>query len=385
MRARRLLALAAGAAAASAGGGMVTTGAQPAPPPCTVTVAAVSPTVAHPGDTVTVSGSGFTCDGTASAPPAVTVGGHSLALVGTATDSSLALRAADAWGGVQVTAHDQGCHTCPPPPPSEDDRLLLAAPTAEAGTLTAPEGGRLSVPGSHLALGGHLAGVDATACGQDLPAVDTTDTVVTLTAPGQFCQGPLTLRMSVYTDTEGDATTRLSLPAGRLDTAMVAGGLSVTHAAPGEDVRISGSGFGGGGAARLGGRPVPSTWFDRAVEITPEPDSVSGEVELVRVDGRRVDAGRLGVDRPAARAAAPAPGPVSRAPRIPPTPPPSAAPAPPPPSHPRLFLRPAQATGLPGRDVPFTVTLTGDGGPLAGAAVDLAVVRAPAGDAVVTP
>ena len=385
MRARLLLAFAGGAGAAGVGGGLVTTGAQPAPPPsCTVTVAAVNPVVVHRGDVVTVSGSGFTCGGAAGAPPVVTVGGHPLALAGGATDSSLVVEAGDAEGGVQVTAHDQGCHSCPAPAPSNDDHLLLAAPAAAAASLTAPEGGHLPVTGTDLDLGGHLAGIDATACGQELTATDHAATEVTLTAPGQFCQGPLTLRLSVYTDTERDATTRWSLPAGRIDTAMVAGALSVTHAVPGEAVRVSGSGFGAGGAARLGGRPVPSTWFDRAVEITPEPDSVSGEVELVRFDGRRVDAGRLAVDPTATNRPGPRPAPASEAPRIPPTPPP--APSPPAPSpHPELALRPAQTTGLPGHDVPFTITLTAGGAPLAGAAVDLAFARVPAGDASVTP
>jgi hypothetical protein len=386
MRARLLLVLAAGGGAAGVGGGLVTTGAQPAPAPsCTVTVAAVSPAVVHRGDAVTVGGSGFTCGGAAGAPPVVTVGGHPVALADGATDSSLVVEAGDAEGGVQVTAHDQGCHSCPAPAPSNDDHLLLAAPAATAATLTAPEGGHLSVTGTDLDLGGHLAGVDAIACGQELTANAHAATEVTLTAPGQFCQGPLTLRLSVYTDTEHDATTRWSLPAGRIDTAMVAGALSVTHAAPGEAVRICGSGFGPGGAARLGGRPVPSTWFDRAVEITPEPDSVSGEVELVRFDGRRIDAGRLAVDATVTNRPGPRPAPVSEAPRIPPTPPPAPSAPPSPSPRPDLALRPAQTSGLPGHDVPFTITLTAGGAPLAGAAVDLAFARAPAGDASVTP
>jgi len=385
MRSRRRLALAAGAGAACAGGGLVTAGAQPAPPTsCTVTVAAVSPAVAHRGDAVTLSGSGFTCGGAASAPPVVTVGGHPVALVGGATDESLIVEATGATGGVQVTAHDAGCHSCPAPTPSDDDHLLLAAPTAPPSSFTVAEGGLVSVTGSGLDLGGHLAGVDATACGQDLTATDHADTAVTLIAPDQFCQGPLTLRLSVYIDTERDATARWSLPAGRLDSAMVAGRLSVAHAASGESVRLAGSGFGSGGAARLGGRPVPSTWFDRAVEITPEPDSVSGQLELVRFDGRRLDAGRLAVDPPPARSAGLHPGPASEAPHIPPTPPPAPS-TPPPQPHPELALHPAQSSGLPGHDVPFTVTLTDGGAPLAGAAVDLAFVRVPAADASVTP
>ena len=385
MRMRLRLACAAGAVAAGTGTGLVTTGAQPTPPPsCTVTVTAVSPAIVHRGDAVTVSGSGFTCGGAAGAPPIVTVGGHPVALAGGATDSSLVVDATDAEGGVQVTAHDQGCHSCPAPTPSNDDHLLLAVPTVASATLTTQESGHLTVTGSGLDLGGHLAGVDAAACGQDLTAAEHSDTAVTLAAPGQFCQGPLTLRLSAYTDTERDATTRWSGPAGRLDTAMVAGALSPAHAVAGEAVRVTGSGFGAGGTVRLAGRPVPSTWFDRAVEITPEPDSVSGEVELVRFDGRRLDAGHLAVDPTGTNRPGPRPAPVPAAPRIPPTPPPGPQPPAPTP-HPLLALRPAQTTGLPGHDVPFTITLTAGGAPLAGAAVDLAFARVPASDAAVTP
>jgi hypothetical protein len=383
---RALLALATGAGAACAGGGLVAAGAQPsAPPSCTVTVTGVDPPIALRGEEVTVSGSGFTCGGAASGQPAVTVGGRPAALRGTAADGSLVIEAGDASGGVQVSAHDQGCHSCPAPAPSNEDHLLIAAPRVASTTITTAEGGRIAVTGSGLDLGGQLAGVDALACAQDLAADDHDDTAVTLTAPDQFCQGPLTLRLSAFTDTERDATTRWSLPAGRLDTAMIAGAPSTAHASPGETVRIPGTGFGQSGRVLLGGRPAPSTWFDRAVEVSPPADAVSGELELVRFDGRSVDAGRLTVDASrVGHAQATHPPVPGAAVHIPPTPSP-APPSSPGATSPVLALQPQRSSGLPGHDVPFTVTVTTGGAPLAGAAVDLAVVRVPADDASVTP
>jgi hypothetical protein len=390
MSARILAAAAVAVAAVAAARGPLTTGARPAPPPaCTVAVTSVSPVVAQRGEEATISGSGFTCDGNAAAPPTVTVDGHALPLAAEAGDGALVIQATGAVGAVQVSVRDARCRDCPAPSVSNDDHLLLAAPVVATGTQLAPEGGRFSVTGSGLDLGGHLAGLGADACGEGLAVAGHDGTTVTLTAPAHFCQGAVTLHLSAFTDSERDATSAYPLPGGTLDTAMVAVGLSTAHAAPGERVTASGSGFGRGGAARLGGRPVPSTWFDRAVEITPVPDSVSGELELVRSDGRRLDAGHLSVDPPPPHPPAPPhTGPAPAGGRIPPTPPPSRSPVPPPatPSpRPALALRPAHTTAEPGHDVAFTVSLTSGGAPLVGTPVDLGLVRAPGGDASVTP
>ncbi|HEY2703341.1 MAG TPA: hypothetical protein VGL20_06595 [Candidatus Dormibacteraeota bacterium] len=386
MRAPR--AAAAGAiAAAAAATGLLTTGAEPPPAPasgCAVAVTAVSPAVAHRGEQVTVSGSGFTCDGAAAAPPSVTVDGRPQSVLGDAGDGALVIEAGDAWGAVQVSVRDR-CGRCSPAR-SNDDHLLLGAPATTGGTRLVTEGGRFSVAGSGLDLGGHLAGAGATACGEALDAGARSDTALALTAPAHFCQGPLTLRLVAFTDTEHSATTAVDVPGGALDTAMTVSGISPAHAAAGERVSVAGSGFGGSGTALLHGRPVPSSWFDRAVEVVPVAGSAPGELELVRADGRRVDAGALGVD------AAPSnrPAPVTSTPtHLPPTPPatpsPGAAAAAVPAPPPALALRPARSSGEPGRDLPFTVTLTAAGAPVAGAAVEVVFARAPGGDASVTP
>ncbi len=376
------------AAAAVAGlltTGLLTTGAEPAPSPapasrCAVTVTAVSPAVARRGEQVTISGSGFTCDGAATAPPAVTVDGRPQPLVGDAGDGALVIEAGDARGAVQVGVRDR-CARCSPAL-SNDDHLLLAAPATTGGTRLVTEGGRFGVAGSGLDLGGHLAGLGATACGEALEAGERSDTAVRFTAPTHFCQGPLTLRLVAFTDTEHGATTAVDVPGGALDTAMAVTGISPTHAAPGERVSVAGSGFGRSGTALLRGRPVPSSWFDRAVEVVPVTGSAPGDLELVRADGRRVDAGALGIDP-----APPSSRPVTAATaHIPPSPP--ATPLPrvaAPPAAPALALRAARTSGEPGRDLPFTVTLTASGAPVAGAPVEVVFARAPGGDASVTP
>ncbi|HEX3606410.1 MAG TPA: hypothetical protein VH134_10845 [Candidatus Dormibacteraeota bacterium] len=380
MNRRSRLAIIAAAGLGATATGLISTGAaRPPEPACPVTVSAVIPAVAHPGEQVTLTGSGFTCSGGAASPPLVTVGGETRPLAGDASDGALVIDPGDAAGAVQVSVRDGRCRDCAVPSASNDDRLLLAAPVIAAARHAAPEGGRLLIDGSGLEMHGALARLTATACGEQLPVGDHGDTSIALTAPAGFCQGALTLHLDVHTRTDGATTTAIDVPAGTLDTAMVAGAVTPTHAAAGERVTVSGSGFGHAGTALLAGHPVPVTWFDRAVEVSPLAGSISGELELVRADGRRVDTGRLGVDpapRPdaAGRTAAAAPA------HIPPTP--TASPAAPP----GLALHSARSSGEPGHDVPFTVSLTTvGGGPLADAPVELAFARAPAADASVTP
>jgi hypothetical protein len=367
------------------------------PPACQPAVTSVDPAVAGRGQHVTVHGSQLGCGGSGGSggSASVTVGGHPQEVI-SAADDTLVFAAGGETGGVQVALHDPGCAECADTAHSDADHLLLAAPVPDGGTRTPVEGAGFSVTGSGFDFGGHREGVSAGACGGTLAVAAAGDTEIALTAPRRFCDGAISLTFTVFTTVQHTGTAVMSVHDGFLDVAPTLSRVSTDRARPGEVLTVTGSGFGTAGSAFLGGASLPSTWSDGAVALTVQPASTSGELELVRGDGRSIDAGRLNVVAPPARA------PVTAGRRIPPTPTPTprgpvgvvpspAAPPPPripasPPSRQVAVAlhsdRPFARTGL---DVPVTVHLTSLGSPVAGAPVELLLAADPGGDATVTP
>jgi IPT/TIG domain len=259
-------------------------------------VSSVSNALAHRDDSVTVTGSGFTCGGQGNGT-SLTVGGSGQSITGLA-DTSITFRASGAAGSVVVTVSYPvllGSQT----QSSNTERLLLMAPVADQGTATPGPGGGFTVSGSGFTMGGFTRGITASACGQGLPVGTVSDGSVPLNAPGGYCNGGVSLGITGYATSTRNAsilTNTVGLAAGAIDVAPSPGGLSTTAAAPGQVVSFSGAGYGNSGSATLNGAPIGSSWSDNTISFTVRPDSTSGPVVFTRADGRQIPAGNLTVN-----------------------------------------------------------------------------------------
>jgi hypothetical protein len=259
-------------------------------------VSSVTNALAHAGDVITVAGTGFTCGGQGNGT-SLTVGGtgqHITAL----GDSQIQFQASGSAGSVVVTVSYPvllGSQTVS----SNTERLLLMAPSAQNATATPGPGGTFTVGGSGFSLGGFVKTIGAVACGNGMTAGLASDTALTLTAPGSYCNGPITLGFIGYaTSTKNSTiiTNTVTMGGGSLDVSPSVGGLSSASGAPGQSVSLSGAGFGTGGSATLNGVAVPSSWSDTSISFTVQPDDTSGTVVFTRADGHQIDGGGFTVN-----------------------------------------------------------------------------------------
>ena len=260
-------------------------------------VSSVTNALAHPGDIITVAGTGFTCGGQGNGT-SLTVGGagqHITAL----SDSQIQFQASGNAGSVVVTVSYPvllGSSKVS----SNTERLLLMAPSAQNATATPGPGGTFTVSGSGFSMGGFTHATAAVACGNGLPVVGTpSDTAITLTAPGSYCNGPITLGFNGYATSTKNVTiitNTVTMGGGSLDVSPSIGGLSSASAAPGQSVSLSGAGFGTSGSATLNGAGVPSSWSDTNISFTVQPGATSGTVVFTRADGHQIDGGNFTVN-----------------------------------------------------------------------------------------
>ena len=263
-------------------------------------VSSVSPSLASPGQTVTVTGSGFTCGGQANGV-SISVGGHGQNISTQPADSQIqfVVPAGGVAGSVVETvsypvllgSQSQSSNT---------DRLLLMVPVAANNTATPGPGGGFTVSGSGFTMGGFVQHIGASAgsCG-GLGVGAISDTSVALTAPGSYCNQPVGLSITGFATSTKNATiltNTVGIGAGSLNVAPSPGGLSTGSAAPGDLVSFSGAGYGNSGSATLDGAGIGSNWSDNSISFTVQPNSTSGAVVFTRSDGRVIDAGNLTVN-----------------------------------------------------------------------------------------
>jgi hypothetical protein len=259
-------------------------------------VSSVTNALTQSGQSVTVSGSGFTCGGRGNGT-SLTVGGTGQNITGLA-DNSITLQASGAAGSVVVTVSYPvllGSQT----QSSNTERLLLMAPAAAQNNANPGPGGGFTVSGSGFTMGGFVQGITASACGQGLAVGAINDSAVALSAPGGYCNGPVSLAITGYaTSTRNPTivTNPVGLNAGAINVAPSPGGLSTGAAAPGQVVSFSGAGYGNSGSATLNGVGIGSTWSDNSISFTVQPSSTSGAVVFTRGDGRQIPAGNLTVN-----------------------------------------------------------------------------------------
>ncbi|HEY2702051.1 MAG TPA: IPT/TIG domain-containing protein [Candidatus Dormibacteraeota bacterium] len=259
-------------------------------------VSSVGNALAHAGESVTVSGSGFTCGGQGNGT-SLSVGGTGQNITGL-SDSSITFQASGAAGSVVVTvsypvllgSQNQSSNT---------ERLLLMAPAVAQNTATPGPGGGFTVAGSGFALGGFRQAITASACGQGIPVTAVSDTAVSLNAPGSYCNGAVALAFAGFaTSTKNPSilTNVVTTGAGAINVQPNASGLSTAAAAPGQVVSLSGAGFGNSGSATLNGAGIGSAWSDNTISFTVQPGSTSGAVVFTRADGHQISGGNLTVN-----------------------------------------------------------------------------------------
>ena len=274
----------------------------------------------------------------------------------------------------------------------------LSSPSATAG-------GPVTVNGSGLGTGG-----SATIGGAPAGVASWADSAVTLTVPDTaVSNSPVVLTRG------GDNAT---IPAGTLGVVAHMDSLTPSTASAGDTVTINGGGFGvNAGSVTLGSANVPvASWAPTAITVKIPTGSQSGNIAILPKDtsppantlalkvnlppinigpGASGSNGSSNAGAPAAKPLTPdqvqqvanalsAPPAAVAAPQV-------GGPAPAlPPSHPTngpvaMSLKTNATSALPGKTVPFTVTLKAYGQPVANAAVQMVIAYEPASDGTVTP
>lgn len=244
-------------------------------------VSSVSPNVAKPGDTVTITGSNFS---SVACNTSANIGGVSL------TQNQMSVHAnsisftaqAGMHGGVQVVLTDLGNY----PNASNANVAFYTAPTVSGlstGTPSAGEG--VSVAGSGFAFtvpsgdeqlsAAYLSSNGSTCAGAS--AGLSSDTAIAVSAPGHFCDGPLALAISAPADLgdPGSLITVYSGNPGTIDVRPTVTQLSSSTVVAGSPVNVDGSGFGNAGSATVGGGDASSSWSDTNVAVSVPDTAVS--------------------------------------------------------------------------------------------------------------
>lgn len=266
-------------------------------------VTSVSPQVASTGD-VTVRGSNFSglgCSVSAS------VGGTAVS-ASLNPDGSLKFAAGSGLhGGVQVVLTEvvDQLHASNASnanltffSPVTASGVSPAAPTTGQGVTVSGQGFNLGLPaGDEHVAAAYLWGDGSTCAGASASVAS--NSAIALSAPGHYCNGPVSLAISAPADLNSPTGTQLSLYAdrpGSIDVAWSDAQLTSPTATAGGSVGVSGSGFGNAGTATIGDAPAPSTWSDTSVSLTVPDTAVSNPVSLTRAgDGAVIGVGTLGV------------------------------------------------------------------------------------------
>lgn len=264
-------------------------------------ISAVSPAVADPGTgtTITVSGSGL--DPAPACGEMLTVGGQRVDFQHSGSSLSFPLPGR-LNGPVAVSQTD----TTGAANVSNNNLVLVSRPAISGVSPNRPTTGQtVTVSGSGFAFAGLPAAPSVSGifsggggtCATRSPLA-LGDTSVSFAAPSAYCNGTLAVSFTVLTNTDPNAPAyaTITLPAGPIDIAAAARGLSPASAVPGTRVTVSGSGFGTAGSAAIGGLAAPSSWQDTAVTVTVPAEASSGSLVLHRgADGAVIEAGNLTV------------------------------------------------------------------------------------------
>lgn len=241
-------------------------------------VTSVVPQVISAGSPVTIHGSNFMAVGCATT---ANVGGVDLAQNQlSVTSSTISFTAQPGMhGGIQVNETDItnqrnssnaniAFYTTP-----TVSGLSTTTPTATQGITVSGSGFNLTLPsGEEQMTAKYLTG--STTCAA-AAATLSSDTAIALSAPGHYCDGSVALTILAPGDLGNPSASMVpvySNPTGTVDVKAVADALATTPVVAGSTLTVTGSGFGTGGSATLGGATVTSTWTDTSIAI-PVPDT----------------------------------------------------------------------------------------------------------------
>ena len=247
-------------------------------------VTGVSPQVATAGATVTITGSNFAnllCTTSVSiggvSPsqnPTVSSNGTSITFSNQPAMNGGILVTETGVGGSNVSNSNIAFYTIP-----TVSGLSTATPTAGQGVTVSGHGFNLNSSNDtrlveHVAAA-YLVGSSSTACAGASAGLSS-DTAIAVSAPGHYCDGNLALSVTAPGDLGNPSGSQIpvysGLP-GHIDVQASGMTLSNTTATAGGTVSVTGSGFGTGGSATLGGAAVtPSGWNDTSVAL-PVPDT----------------------------------------------------------------------------------------------------------------
>lgn len=244
-------------------------------------VNSVNPQVAPAGSSVTINGSQFSAVGCTTT---VNVGGvditqNQIAVNGSGTTITFSAQAG-MHGGIQVSEKDitgqvnnsnanVAFYTAP-----TVSGLSTATPTATQGLTIGGSGFNLALPSGYEQMSATYLQGSATCAGAS--ATLSSDTAIAVSAPGHYCDGALALTIKAPGDLGSPSTSMVPVyqaQPGTIDVKAIADSLPTSPVVAGSTVTVTGSGFGSGGSATLGGAPVtPGSWTDTSVAI-PVPDT----------------------------------------------------------------------------------------------------------------
>jgi hypothetical protein len=266
-------------------------------------VSGVSPQVAAPGDTVTISGANFT---SIACSTSANIGGVNL------TQNQMSVHAntisftaqPGMHGGVQVSLTDisnnsnasnanVAFYTAP-----TVSGLSTGTPSAGQGVTVGGSGFAFLVPGGEEHLGAAYLSSNGSTCAGASASLSS-DSAIAVSAPGHFCYGPLALSISAPADLSNPASliTVYAGQPGTIDVQATGVHLSSTSVVAGSPVNVEGSGFGTAGSATVGGAGVPSSWSDTSVAVTVPDTAVNNSAVLLKRadDGAGINGGAVNV------------------------------------------------------------------------------------------
>ncbi|MBV8529343.1 MAG: IPT/TIG domain-containing protein [Candidatus Dormibacteraeota bacterium] len=259
-----------------------------------VTVPNATVPVAAAGTAVTITGSNFmalTCNTTAN------IGGVGLAQNQmSVSNNSITFTAQPGMhGGIQITETGIGganvsnaniaFYTAP-----TVSGLSNATPTAAQGNTVSGSGFNFTLPSGYEQISAKYLQGSTTCAGAS--ASLSSDTAIAVSAPGHYCNGALALTISAPSDLGNPSGSQIPIYNNQVGhVAVAASGIALSTDAitAGGTFNVTGSGFGPGGSATLGGAPVTSTWSDTSIGITVPDTAVNNSaIALTRADGSAI-------------------------------------------------------------------------------------------------
>ena len=245
-------------------------------------VSSVSPQVAAPGSSVTITGSNFT---SLACSTSANIGGVNLSQNQMSVSNGAITFTAQPGmhGGVQVietgvggsnTSNGNVAFYAAP----TVSGLSTSTPTASQGITVAGSGFSLTLPsGYEQVTASYLTSTGSTCAGAS--ASVSSDTAIAVSAPGHYCNGALSLAISAPSNLGDPSHNLVSLYDAQPGHVVVQASdmkLSTTTPTAGDAITVTGSGFGTSGTATLGGAAVPtSSWSDTSIGMNVPDTAVN--------------------------------------------------------------------------------------------------------------